>query len=492
MKYINNKILILIVTVVIMFFGNTMPINAASASISGGGTVTVGGTINITISAHAPGGFFQATSSSSNASIATVQNPKLMSNAPDDSETANPPTRTIAVKGISVGNTQVTVNVQGDDFSGASFNTTKVIHINVVAPSTPSPGGGNSSGGNSSTGGSNTIDRPTQVETEAERIARLEREAAAKKEAEEREEAARKEAEAKIPLVTALEVISKSDKHLDKVIKSFDIEESVYEYAYDLPMFIEDISLKVTGAEGATIDYEADHSITGEKSIIIKASKGEVSQEYTLKLSPSKFEKIVTDDGTVYQDEVLDTAFSDLGYEVKDVEFEGKPVRMFSKDKMNLQMIMNDKKEVSFYRLNDDGSKIENGSVLLMNDEILFVRNELPEELESKTLYGQSYKDVELPALEFLEEVDSSLASKQVAKGWKFDDGSVVNAVNSDLGEDLYYVSAESNVKAAVVAFDASNPTLMYALIGVSTLLVASLMGLVYMILQSRKNRVHI
>lgn len=482
-----NKKIILILSMFLMLTTNSKSVVAASASISGGGTVTVGSSIYITISANAPGGFYQGSAGSANSGVATVNRSSFMANAPDDSTSANPASTSIEVRGVSVGTTTISVNVKGEDFNGNPLSASKNISINVVAPTNSGSGNGGNTGG-----GSNTINRPTQVETEAERIARLEREAAAKKEAEEREEAARKEAEAKIPLVTSIEVVSKSDKHLDKVIKSFDIEESVYEYAYDLPMFIEDINLKVTGAEGATLDYDADHSITGEKSIIIKASKGEVSQEYSIKLSPSKFEKVVTDDGIIYQDEALDTAFSDLGYEIKDVEFEGKSVRMFSKDKMNLQMITNDKKEVSFYRLNDDGSKVEHGSVLLMNDDILFVRTELPEELQSKTLYGQSYKDVELPALEFLEEVDSSLVSKQVSKGWKFDEGSIVNAVNSELEEDLYHVSSEGNVKAAVVAFDANNPTLMYALIGVSTLLVASLMGLVYMIIQSRKNRVQI
>lgn len=340
-------------------------------------------------------------------------------------------------------------------------------------------GGGNNNSGNNSGGVDNGVYNPNvDPETEEERIER-----------EKREEEEKREQELKSSFIESITIKSEDESRKGSELKVIEGEDEKLDYEYNLPIFVNKVGLDVKAAsDDVTLDYEKSIEVTDEKEVVIRATKGDLSQEFKLKLKPYDKEGKTVEDGFIYEDEKLTSAFKDLGFESKEFELDGKKSSMFNKNDLNLQMIVNEENEALFYRLDETGKFVEKGQIIVFEKDLLFVSSDVDDELKSKTLYGNGYSEVELDAPAFFVDIDESLKMNQISSGWKFEDGIVVVALDDKLEKDTYNIVAEKPFKAAVVAFDGeSSPILVYALIGSVTLLLAVSIAFIAYYLKSKK-----
>lgn len=340
-------------------------------------------------------------------------------------------------------------------------------------------GGGNNNTGNNSGGVDNGVYNPNvDPETEEERIER-----------EKREEEEKREQELKSSFIESITIKSEDESRKGSELKVIEGEDEKLDYEYNLPIFVNKVGLDVKAASNdVTLDYEKSIEVTDEKEVVIRATKGDLSQEFKLKLKPYDKEGKTVEDGFIYEDEKLTSAFKDLGFESKEFELDGKKSSMFNKNDLNLQMIVNEENEALFYRLDETGKFVEKGQIIVFERDLLFVTSDVDDELKSKTLYGNGYSEVELDAPAFFADIDESLKMNQISSGWKFEDGIVVVALDDKLEKDTYNILAEKPFKAAVVAFDGeSSPILVYALIGSVTLLLAVSIAFIAYYLKSKK-----
>ncbi len=355
----------------------------------------------------------------------------------------------------------VTVTVTANDatttsevyIGGESASVTIPIVANTGGGNT---GSGNTGGGNTNTGGSEGTYNPNvNPETEEEKAAR-----------EAREKEAELEEKRKNSLIESIEIVSNEEKRKGETLKSLELEGEKYDYAYTLPTFMSKITLNVKASDDVQLEYVKEHEITGAKEIKIKAVSGEITQDFVLTLDSSNSEVNKTEDGFIYYDEKLDEAFKDLGFESKTLEADDKKLSVFNRNKLNLQMIVNDDHEVLFYNLDEKGALLDKGQLLVSDKDVLFVVEEAEADLLDKKLYGNAYDKVDLPKPDFLEALDPTLTVKKIASGWVFEDGSIVSAYNDNLDKDLYHIVSKTPFKAAVVAFDGkSDSNITFALI---------------------------
>ena len=324
------------------------------------------------------------------------------------------------------------------------------IQIQIKAPSTGGGSSGGNSGGSNNGGGSVPGNSGTYnpnlpiAETPAEKAARLEQ-----------EEADRLKKEQSTPLIESIEIVSNSDKRKDKVLETLLPEFELFDFEYVLPTFIDNVKFNVKPVgDDVTVLVEPEYSISESSTIVIKATKGEITQEYKITVSPNADALIKTDKGIVYQDDLLNQKFVDLGFELKEIEIAGNASTMFTKGLLNLHMIMNDERKVEFHRLDENGVSLDEGQIILDDSSVYFVGTELPEEIKTYKLYNEGVKNIPLQIPEFLAEVDESLSIASNTEGWEYEEGSVFYALNEELSTNYIRTTSENKVDIIVVAFD--------------------------------------
>lgn len=322
--------------------------------------------------------------------------------------------------------------------------------------------GGSNNGGGSVPGNSGTYNPNLPIaETPAEKAARLEQ-----------EEADRLKKEQSTPLIESIEIVSNSDKRKDKVLETLLPEFELFDFEYVLPTFIDNVKFNVKPVgDDVTVLVEPEYSISESSTIVIKATKGEITQEYKITVSPNADALIKTDKGIVYQDDLLNQKFVDLGFELKEIEIAGNASTMFTKGLLNLHMIMNDERKVEFHRLDENGVSLDEGQIILDDSSVYFVGTELPEEIKTYKLYNEGVKNIPLQIPEFLAEVDESLSIASNTEGWEYEEGSVFYALNEELSTNYIRTTSENKVDIIVVAFDKSGKMDSIVLYGVMILI---------------------
>ena len=442
--------------VFVVFIATTTPISAnASVSISGPSSVSPGESFTVSLN-----------NNNDNYSITGTMSASGSGSGSTDIALSQKGSQSLTIKAGSSGSITVKFSGQsalnGPPFTKGSTGTSKT--ITIVSSSGGSNSGGSSSGGSSS-GGSYNPYLP-KGESEAEKVARLEREA---KEKAEREQ--------KTPLIGGFEVISNDTKLNGKVLGKIETKFESFEYESMLPLFVNKVTLKATGVkEGAKVTLEANHDVNDKPiSVKVQASLGDVKQEFTINLKPSdkklfKYEN----EGVVYHDEAVDKVMASFGFKPEAIKIDGVDSSVYVKGSLKLQLIMNDAKQLMFYRL-DEGLKVESKGYFLAAEggSVYVTADAATSDLAKETLRGKGYQKVTLDVVPYFESIDSALVYQPTFYGWEFEEGYVVVGSDGKLENELFHVNPTHRVSAAVVAFDVQNPTLLYVSIGLGVALAA-------------------
>lgn len=287
-----------------------------------------------------------------------------------------------------------------------------------------------------------------KAQKEAKEILEKEKEAKDKKELEEKK---------KTPLVTEIEFISKSDKLKGESIHKLETKKDVFEYEYVLPRRIDQFEIKPVAGKDVKLEFVKEHTLDADKKeIIIKAHSGEIKQDIKLvvkKNNEKLLSKKVNDESyQVYEDELLTRFMDKFGFESKKDEKIGQ---YFVKNKINLQMLVDEDKNVHWVLLDDKLNFKDFVSPIFLKDQVFFVK-EAPEETQQETLYGEKYQKTQRKVSSEFAKIDPELKYEYDYKSWPFHDGEIVYGFDESMNEDFYRFDNDS-YKVAAVAFDMEN-----------------------------------
>ncbi|NMA74674.1 MAG: hypothetical protein GX963_11045, partial [Bacteroidales bacterium] len=261
----------------------TIPIVNAqpNVSISAPSSVKVGETVKVTVSVSDPNQNYSVKLNIS-ASGAARGSDILLSDGGNSS-------KTLTLTPSSTGSINISVN--GDwaqnapPFTESTYKNGKT--ITVVSSSNSSNSGGSSTPSRPGTGeglgtGSYNSDVPkdetVNKETEEERKAR---------ELEERK---------KVPLIKSIKVYSESERLKGEVVSEVNTEDSKFEYGFTLPRGVDAFKLDLTPLnDKVKLDYKQMYKLDAghdKVDIIVKATDGEISQEFKFQVKKSAESKV--------------------------------------------------------------------------------------------------------------------------------------------------------------------------------------------------------
>ncbi|QIK69981.1 hypothetical protein G7062_06620 [Erysipelothrix sp. HDW6C] len=375
----------------------------------------------------------------------------------------------------SEGTGYISVSGEGATLSDYSpFGLSASATVNVVAPNTGGNSGGENPGGGN-TGGTGTPSGAQETAAEREERETAEREAAEKEE---------KETAQKTPLIKEIDIVSTADKRLGDVLTKIVPEFDTFEYAYKLPKQVDKFLLEIRGVEEDVVltydkNYEYKDGDKVLKEIIVRAVKGEITQEFKLNVTKDETPDIIRDvEGVkkkVYDDDGLDAYMKTLGFARKDYKEGEIPSFFYEKGAVKMQLLVDDQKNASWHTLTKENALSK--EVILISDEKLtpFVITGAPEESAVLTLQDEKYTSKEIVIDPKLQAVDSTMKFKNNYDGWAFDDGEVVYGMTVDGVEGPYYKDAKNVVKTAVVGFDKVNQSYkLWAYVATGLLVVVS------------------
>ena len=491
----NIKKVVLTVFVLFNLIVVTIPIKAVTpqVSISVSGNRTPGSILEVTIN-------FSASENSSYEAFISLDNLSLVNegnicNGTHCIASANTST-TFTVK---AGNTSGAVYVSGTGVGLRSFDEFEFSAGANISISTPESGNSGTSG-NSNNEGARPPHSGNQIEEEKEAIKTEtpeEKEERLEKLKKEEEEQKKEELEAakKVPLVSSINVISDSDKLKGEVLTEIKTEADKFDYEYTLPRRVD--AFKLDLKSDATLDYVKDHKFAegeNEKKIAVKAKNEDFDQtiNVVIKRNVDKFvERKVGDKSlAVYDDELLDKLMADKGFERKTFKDGDVEIAFFSKGKVNIQLLVDDKNQAQWYLLNDKNQPVEPLAMYLGKDGAVLFILEAKEEMRKETLHGKKYETKSRDLGKEFANIDKELKIENKYGAWEFAEGEIVWAMNENLEEDLYHISNDGKIKAAVVAFDQVDEKMKTVAIGTSVGLVGLIASnIVYFVLQHQKKK---
>ncbi|HEY4537462.1 MAG TPA: hypothetical protein VIG45_03280 [Erysipelothrix sp.] len=391
----------------------------------------------------------------------------------DIEDTTSNPSQSILVTAKNPGTTTFVVSGKGEDLNGTGFTFYEEITIEVYEKKTSNPP---SQGVDDPSRPGYTESKPepqAPQETEAEKAERLERE---KKEEEERKKAEIEESK-KVPLVSSINVISASDKLNGEVLKTIETESEKFDYEYTLPRRID--AFKLDLKSDANLDYVKDHKFAdgeNEKKIVVKAHNDDFEQTINILIkrnTDTYVERKVGDKSlAVYEDELLDALMKEKGFERKTFKEGDQEVSYFTKGKVNMQLLVDDKNNGQWYLLNDKNEAVKPLAMVLDKDgNVLFIL-EANEEMRKETLHGNKYETKSRDLGKEFANIDKELKIENKYGAWEFADGEIVWAMNENLEEGLYHIANDGTIKAAVVAFDQVDGKMKNIALGTSIALV--------------------
>lgn len=484
MKKIVRK-LFLSALMFVMAFNIITPVKAATSfSVSASaGSVGPNGTFTVYVSSNGEG---RVTASASNGSITSA------------SSIWYPEGKAFTVKANGSGTVSVTVTaVTLSDGKDEIVNASKTVNVNVVQPPKP------------------------KVETEAEKKARLEKEAAAKKEREEKEAAAKLEARKNTPMITNLSLVSNSERMKDSEVKNIKTEVSKFAYEVTLPRNVNEFKINTeTIAKDVVVTKEEAYAF-GENQdkleIKLKTKQDEITQDYTITVNKYQDSKVtVTDNETVYDllvDPVIDKKLKKLGIEKTIVDpKKDKEMFMYEYEGKKFTLVYDTEKTARWFFIDETNTLLDEFVLLIDENNIpRFIENvTFKEDTEVPTLMQNKYEEIEIQLPEVITSLDESVKFNNLIKGWKYDETSVVthefnnvveqdedvpetiNETKTEVNElDLYnrvVIDQSGSIKTAVVVFDAvgSNSS-VYAIVVTVLLVLVSIAFAIYVVMMQRK-----
>lgn len=478
------KLFLTVLLIVVTSLGiKPLKIEASTLTAPGSETILVGTTKTISISTQ-PNYGIEVTVGVSDSSVIS-----LSKNGSDDSFNGSAiisivPNSSFVVKGLKVGKS--TIRLKGVVVSSDEVSVDKTIVINVIEPEKPTPPVTPKPEVKPTPGPKPTP--PKLDSTEADKIApTISPEELAKQEAERKE----KELEAlrKIPLISDVEIISQSEKYQGDVLETLKATDNVFDFEYTLPKRIDEFSLNINAPEDVTLTYDEKYKFEAEeneKTVVVKASKGEVDQTFNVLVKRNVFEsveKTVFESAyAVYDDERLDDF-------VKTLKAEKIDETHFKFDDLLFQLVVDEDNNAKWLLLNEDLSEQAFGLIHLNDDgEVLFILES--DDLASETLYGEKYSNKELVLDERISAIDPSLKFETTYKGTNFEDGVIVYAMNSKGIKGNHFISSDNSFTFAAVAFDQVNMTYKYVAWGSSIALIALVGALVLTKVLERKKSI--
>lgn len=438
-------------------------VSAASANISGPGSMTVGQSGSISINSNAPGGFFQGTLSVEGSSVKVNHSSQIYVSV-GDQEISKSPSTSIGVTAVSPGTSVVNISIRGEDIDGNYFETSKSLTISVSKPapakpkpSNPTPSKPVPSTSNSSKPSTTQQKSPEQLKAEEE---------ARKKAAEEERKAAeekKKEELKKTPLFSSFDVMSLSDKRFEEVLETVATKFNVFEYEYQLPKNIDRFRLDFEKIDASVkLEYEKDHEFKGEEKVIsvpVKATKGDVSQSFTIKIkrddTPVVKQKVDDKEYVVFDDDALDGFMKNLGFKRETLK-DGNNF-YYEKDNVKLQLLVDEEFNGRWYLLNDKNEIVKPVTIMKLDGSLLVV-SEAPEEYRKNTINDEKYEKRSIDYDKSYTEVHPKLNVETSYYSWKVDKGEVVFGMDSSGEEGFYFVSSLKDdvyqMEKAFVGFD--------------------------------------
>ena len=390
--------------VVCMCFLNFVSIKAATAYISGGGTIYVGDTATVTVTASGGCKSYTYSINSSNSSV--LKHVSGESEPMGFSDASN----TLSFEAKSAGT--ATVSFYGQVSDGVNDkNVSGSVTFYVKERSKPSNNNGSSNSGNGSSSQNNNNNTPSNTDTPKS----------------EPNDTTSKKKEEKKNSYSSLASLSVSEGKLSPAFKS-----DTTSYKLDLPGTVTSLNVKATAN-----DSKASISGTGEKKVkpgdntiqVFCTAEDGTSTAYTIKAHVDEKPLVfVNYDGKKLGVSRANASLTKKLFEETKIKIDGKEVPAWKNDslKMTLLYLENgDKKDFYFY----DTEKQEVTSIYrpmgLLGENIAII--DVPKHLQKRT--GMTFTTVKIDGKEM--------------PGWTYDDKAFANYaliyVMNDAGDQLYY-----------------------------------------------------
>ena len=453
-----------IYVIIAMLLFYTVPVYAISVSAVGTTKLTVGqeGTISLKTSTQSSiSGTVKVTSGNSVSLLDTGLVYKSSSNTFLIEDGA-----TIKIKANSVGVSVITFVGVGDELlTGESFNVNQTIKIEVVEnkPTTPNK--------------PSTPNVPSKDNTEEEKK-KPQMTEEQKKAAEEEKRKNELEAQKRIPLIKEVSIVSDSEKLNGEVLTKIALTDNTFSYSYSVPRRINSLKLSVPEVEGVTLKYDSNVTLAEdqeETNVVISATKGEISQEFTIVLKQDLSEEVTRTfsgiEHKVYKDELVDKYLSTLALSKEDTETQG---HYYAIGDNAVQLLVDEENNAGFFLL-DESKEIVEEVALVENTETSVLIAKQSKDTEERTISGIKQTLNENEKVVTLEDIDSSLVMSKNLQSWELEEGSVFLGIDNAKEESLFVIGQESGLSKVIVAFDKPVEGLDPLVVGLSVALGAVL-----------------
>ena len=467
--------------IVIVFSLNIISVNAASASSSMSSTsFNVGESATLNLYINDPQGMIEATVKTTG--VLRVNGSTTYKVA----ESVNSVSLKITATGVGSGQVIVdgfALDLNMDDYSLSRTFNIKVNPKPTAKPSNPGTGQGLGTGSyNSDVPKDETVNK----ETDEERKAR---------ELEERK---------KVPLIKNVKVSSESNRLKGEVVSELNTEDSKFEYGFTLPRGVDAFKLDLTPLnDKVKLDYKQMYKLDAghdKVDIIVKATDGEISQEFKFQVKKSAESKVAYSFGdrkyTLFNDEILNKNLKEYGFEYKKIEnakdafdhyfeFNGNRFVLVVDDENNAKWLMIDEKKNVIDEVFIVSDKDKNVTVLV---------NEMLNEEDDRTYGGNRYEKLEVSLAKDFTDFGFDFVFNNEVYGWINDDNSLfTHAVLKTNNRRLVYLDHDGKSEVAYVAFDRNfDSPYLYGLIGFGGLMMVGFISSLVVIRKRNKQINHL
>ena len=474
-----KKVYSLILLMVLFIFTSTLTVNAApSISLGGPSTVNVGDNVTITIN-HDDNHSFTGKLTISGAASGSLD------------YASGPGANSITVKATKSGN--ITAS-----FSGRAADLVNFKPVNVSASKTIKVVERQSSSGS----GSNNSPTPSIPDRTPDMSPHAPE--APKKETEEEIKARELESRKKIPLIRNVKISSESNRLKGEVVSELNTEGSKFDYNFTLPRGVDAFKLDLTPLnDKVKLDYKQMYKLDAghdKVDIIVKATDGEISQEFKFQVKKSAESKVAYSFGdkkyTLFNDEILNRNLKEYGFEYKKIEnakdafdhyfeFNGNRFVLVVDDENNAKWLMIDEKKSVIDEVFIVSDKDKNVTVLV---------NEVLDEEDDRTYGGNRYEKLEVSLAKDFTDFGFDFVFNNEVYGWINDDNSLfTHAVLKKNNRRLVYLNHDGKSEVAYVAFDRNfDSPYLYGLIGFGGLMMVGFISSLVVIRKRNKQINHL
>lgn len=447
-----NKYIKTLILVFIMFTSIHVVEANPGVSISAPSSAKVGDTVNITVNNTNGDYLVEGTlsvSGGASGSLAVFMQTK-------DSQTLSVKITKDATVNISFNGRTVNVN---DPEKASGIQRSASVSIAKPAPA-PKPGSsGNSSSGGGSQSSQDAGNASTSTgtynsslpkgETEAEKNARLEKEAAEKL-----AELTRQ------PVFTEISLISQDTRLNGENVGKVKTEVDTFKYTYKLPRSIRKFSLDIKTDKDVKLTYDKLYQLDENHDkvvVIIDAEKGEVKQKYELTIELHKESEVtLADNYALVSDSIIDAELKKLGVEV----VKGEKFSYYRYNNQDFVLTIDAYNVAQWVLLKDEAFDKVVILTVDQNENLRFLVNIEDTELKDNLHNGKAYEVVDVEVSNLITLLDESLAFNNQLYGWNTDKGVITHElVNGN--PELAFVGKDT-VHTAYISWDVVDKRLEY------------------------------